>query len=351
MSKEATILALIASATTGHILFLAIYLWVRTAKHLPNRILSVLLFCYSLRIIKSVLLLSFPALPISKVLIALGVIGMAAIGPLLFFYVQSLLKNNFSLSNKQFWHFLPAVLLLPTAFFLDNRYMFMVYQFSVYQIFFYLLYSITIFIKAKKKNLSSAPYKWIIEIFIAVGCLSLIFLIQLYTKNRSFYITVSILAAIIFCIISLRAAFGKNAFSPFLKKKTKPGKNLLLSAVEDKLRNERLFLDPQLTVSKLAVALNIPAHTLSAVINEGSGMSFNEYLNNYRIKEAAARLATTKYAHFSIEGIAYECGFNSLSAFYNAFKKIYKMTPARFRQQSFPDSENQEDFIHNPVRI
>ncbi len=351
MNTETTILAMVASVTTGHVLFLALYLWMRTSKHLPNKILSILLFCYSLRIIKSVLLLSFPGLPFSKTLIALGVIGMSAIGPLLFFYVQSLLKNNFALSNKQFWHFLPALLLLPAAFFLDDRSMFTVYQFSVYQIFFYLFYAITLFIKARKNDIPSTIYKWIIEIFIAVACLSLIFLIQLYTKSRDLYITVSILAAIIFYIISLKAAFGKNAFSPLIKKKIKSGKSLLLPSIEDKLKNEKLFLDPQLTVSKLAIALNIPAHTLSSVINEGSGKSFNEYLNNYRIQEAAARLASTKYEHFSIEGIAYDSGFNSLSAFYNAFKRVYKITPAKFRQQSFPDLENQEDFRQNPVRV
>ncbi|HVE61788.1 MAG TPA: AraC family transcriptional regulator [Chitinophagaceae bacterium] len=351
MTKEATILALIATATTGHILFLAMYLWIRSTKHLPNKLLSLLLFCYSLRIIKSVLLLSFPGLPFSKTLIALGVIGMSAIGPLLFFYVQALLNNNFSVSKKLFWHFLPAAILLPSAFFLDDRSMFMVYQFTVYQIFFYLFYSISFFVKAKKKNTFSTLERWIKEIFIAVGCLSFIFLIQLYTTNRNFYVTVSILAAAIFYIISLRGAFGKNAFSLFNKKKTKTVKNFLLPTIENKLKKEQLFLDSQLTVSKLAAALNISAHTLSVAINEGSGMSFNEYLNNYRIQEAAMRLSTNDYAHFSIEGIAYDCGFNSLSAFYNAFKKVYKTTPAKFRQQSFPDSENQEDFIQNPVRI
>ncbi|MFN2439253.1 MAG: helix-turn-helix domain-containing protein [Chitinophagaceae bacterium] len=350
MNKETTILVLLASVTTGHILFLAMYLWIRSAKHLPNKLLSLLLFCYSLRIIKSVLLLSFPSLPISKSLIALGVIGMSAIGPLLFFYVQSLQKNNFSLSQKMFWHFLPAVILLPTAFFLDDRSMFMVYQFSVYQIFFYLFYSISVFFKQRKKSPSSPFDKWITEIFIAVACLSFIFLIQLYTTNQNFYIAVSIVAAVIFYIISLRAAFGKNLFSA-LKKKTRPVKSLLLSTIQNKLKHEQLFLDPQLTISKLAAAINVPAHTLSVAINEGSGMSFNEYLNHYRVHEAATKLSTNKYAHFSIEGIAYDSGFNSLSAFYNAFKKVYKVTPAKFRQQSFPDSENQEDFIQNPVSI
>ena len=98
------------------------------------------------------------------------------------------LKNNVAFSFKQFFHFLPVVLLLPAAFFLDNRSMFMVYQFTVYQIFFYLIYSIMVFKKEQKKNPSTPVYKWIKEIFIAVGCLSIVFLIQLYTKSINLYI-------------------------------------------------------------------------------------------------------------------------------------------------------------------
>lgn len=351
MSKEATILALIASVTTGQILFLAVYLWIKSRKHLPNRILSLFLFCYSLRIIKSVILLSFPGLSFSSILISIGVIGMSGIGPLLFFYVQSLLKSDFRLSFKELLHFIPAILLLPTAFFLDDNSMFLVYQFSVYQIFFYLAYSIIVLIQAKKEGAESSIRRWLVEVFITVGCLSIIFLIQLYGRNKDVYIVVSLIAAVIFYIISLRAAFGKNIFYPLLKRKTRNIKSILLPSIENKLRHEQLYLDPQLTVSKLANVLNIPAHSLSAVINDGAGMSFNEYLNTFRIDEATSRLSSSKYENLSIEGIAYDCGFNSLSAFYNAFKKINKVTPAKFRQQTFPDSENQEDFIPNPVRV
>lgn len=351
MGKEATILSLIASITTGQILFSAVYLWMRSKKHLPNKILSVLLFCYALRIIKSVLLLSFPNLTISSALIAIGVIGMSAIGPLLFFYVHSLLKSTFAFSYKHFLHFIPAVLLLPTAFFLDNNSMFFVYQFSVYQIFIYLAVSVAFLLREKAKERYPTVYSWLTNLLVAVSLLSVIFLIQLYTGNRSVYIIISLVAAIIFYIISILAAFEKNAFYPVLKKKSRNVKNIFLPSIQKKVKEERLFLNPQLTVSKLALSLNIPSHTLSAAINEGTGMTFNEYLNTFRIKEAADRLASGDFVQFSIEGIAYDCGFNSLSAFYSAFKKVYNTTPAKFRQQIFPDSGNQEDILQNPVRV
>ncbi len=111
-------IAIIASAGAGHILFVAAYLWLHVKNHLPNKLLSLLLFCYSLRIIKSVLLIVFPNNYGSIILIALGVIGMSAIGPLLFFYVQSLIFKNFTLTGRHYMHFILTFLLLPTSFFL-----------------------------------------------------------------------------------------------------------------------------------------------------------------------------------------------------------------------------------------
>ena len=335
-------MALIASVTTGHILFLAMYLWVHTRNHLPNRILSALLFCYALRVIKSVLLLAFPGAPFAGILIALGVVGMSATGPLLFFYTQSLLNEKFIFSYKLYKHFLLTGVLLCTAFFLPDKLMFYVYEISVYQILAYTITSVFFLINKKKNDVASPIYSWLKEVMIAMGCLWFVFLIQLYTDSNTIYTIVSMFAAVVFYIISLRATLRKDVLNPVLKKKSKSNggkKAALLPAIEQKLKDEKLYLDPLQSVSRFASIIKIPAHQLSAAINEESGQSFNEYLNRFRIEEAGQRLSSKKYDHLSIEAIAYDCGFNSLSAFYNAFKKVYNTTPAKFRQRTVPDSE------------
>ncbi len=349
MSAETIILALITSLTIGHILFLVLHLWIKTGKNLQNRLLSLLLFCYSLRIIKSVLLLVFPAIPFADALIALGVIGMSAIGPLLWFFVQSRLKENFTIRSGSLLHFIPSVILMPTAFFLGDNAMFHVYQVSVYLIIAYLIVSVAFYQEWLKENSQNSSHKWISELLITAGLLSIVFLIQLYTNSRSIYVIVSIFAAILFYIISLRATFGNNAKTT-VKRKTNGNQLKLLPVIEERVREDQLFLDPKMTVSKLALALKIPVHILSAAINEESGMAFNEFLNTFRVKEAAARLTSSDYELLSVEGIAKDCGFKSLSAFYNAFRKVYNITPARYRQQPFPDSLNQEDMVRNPER-
>jgi AraC-like DNA-binding protein len=52
----------------------------------------------------------------------------------------------------------------------------------------------------------------------------------------------------------------------------------------------------------------------------------------YRIKKAE-QLLLTRGELLSIEGVAYESGFNSLSGFYTSFKKLHKMTPAQYRKK------------------
>ena len=349
MPGATILLALITSLTIGHILFLVLHLWIKAGNQLHNRLLSLLLFAYALRIIKSVLLLVFPEIPFADGLIALGVIGMSGIGPLLFLYIKAKFRENFTIVHRSFLHFIPALILMLTAFFLGDNAMFHVYQISVYLIITYLIAAVVFYRQWKKVNSQNSDHRWITELLITAGLLSIVFLIQLYTNSRNMYVVVSIFAAILFYVISLRATLGSNA-KTVVKKKSNGHHLKLLPVIEERVREDQLYLDPKMTISKLALALKIPVHILSVAINEESGMNFNEFLNTFRVREAAARLTSGDYELLSVEGIAKDCGFQSLSAFYNAFKNVYNVTPARYRQQPFPDSPNQEDLVGNPER-
>ncbi|MGG7144698.1 AraC family transcriptional regulator [Clostridium nigeriense] len=54
-----------------------------------------------------------------------------------------------------------------------------------------------------------------------------------------------------------------------------------------------------------------------------------EYLNYYRIEIACNKLTTT---NLSVTDIAFSCGFNDLSYFIKAFKKIKGITPKKYRK-------------------
>jgi AraC-like DNA-binding protein len=98
--------------------------------------------------------------------------------------------------------------------------------------------------------------------------------------------------------------------------------------IQDCLSDKKIYKDPQLTLQKLALELNVPSYQVSKAINMGLGLSFYDLINKKRVEEACKLLSAKNQNNFSIEGIAYESGFNSRTAFYRAIKKYLNKNPS-----------------------
>ena len=96
---------------------------------------------------------------------------------------------------------------------------------------------------------------------------------------------------------------------------------------------ERLFLDPDLTLNKLSLKLRIHYNHLSRIINERFSLSYNDFINKYRIEEARKKLTSPEEKESTILDIAYSTGFYSKSVFNAAFKKFTGMTPTEYRKK------------------
>ena len=96
---------------------------------------------------------------------------------------------------------------------------------------------------------------------------------------------------------------------------------------------ERLFLDPDLTLNKLSLRLRVHYNHLSRIINERFGLSYNDFINKYRIEEARKKLTAPEEKKSTILDIAYSTGFYSKSVFNAAFKKFTGMTPTEYRKK------------------
>ncbi|SFP97172.1 AraC-type DNA-binding protein [Hymenobacter arizonensis] len=90
---------------------------------------------------------------------------------------------------------------------------------------------------------------------------------------------------------------------------------------------EQPWLEPELTLAELAHRLRTNTSLLSHVINTGCGQNFNDFVNRYRVAEAERKLQDARFGHYSLVGIALECGFNSKSTFNRVFKKLTGRTP------------------------
>ncbi|GAA0871155.1 hypothetical protein GCM10009117_03000 [Gangjinia marincola] len=100
------------------------------------------------------------------------------------------------------------------------------------------------------------------------------------------------------------------------------------------LTDQKLFLDPKLSLEKLASMLTISPSYLSTMLNKDGSLSFNDAVNSYRISYAKDILLDSEFDQYTVIAIGLESGFNSKSAFYAAFKKFTGMSPSEYRRNS-----------------
>jgi AraC-like DNA-binding protein len=67
---------------------------------------------------------------------------------------------------------------------------------------------------------------------------------------------------------------------------------------------------------------------LSWLLNETLGQNFNEYINTWRLNAFQQKAVLPEFSHYTILGLAYDCGFNSKSVFNDFFKKSTGQTPS-----------------------
>ncbi len=103
----------------------------------------------------------------------------------------------------------------------------------------------------------------------------------------------------------------------------------VLRAARELLEESELYLDPDLTVQRLARRLHVPEKTLSAAINQGEGMNVSQYVNGFRVRHAATLLRETDA---SVAEIVTRSGFLTRSNFYREFQRVYGQTPAAWRK-------------------
>lgn len=102
------------------------------------------------------------------------------------------------------------------------------------------------------------------------------------------------------------------------------------------LASEKAYLKPQFSLQQLAERTSFPPHLLSHVLNQHLQTSFTQLVNAYRVDAACDLFQQPNKSHYSIAAIAFEVGFNSLSAFNKHFKEIKGLTPSAFRRQNAP---------------
>lgn len=111
-------------------------------------------------------------------------------------------------------------------------------------------------------------------------------------------------------------------------------KNEYIVQIENILINQKRFLDPTVTLDKIAEELNVSKSHLSRLINTELDMSFPDLLNSLRVEEAKSYLSNPEFANYTLIAIGLEAGFNSKTTFNNTFKKMTGKTPSEFKNDN-----------------
>lgn len=96
------------------------------------------------------------------------------------------------------------------------------------------------------------------------------------------------------------------------------------------MESDRIFIDENLRLDSLASLMSTSTNSLSRVINEKEGKSFQDFINSYRVEALKKALLDPGNRHKKILAIGYEVGFNSKTAMNRIFKKETGLTPSDF---------------------
>ncbi len=321
-------------------LFISLYFLLKKKfRNRSNILFGLFLLVFSLRVLKSLFYSFSTEKPIS--FLQIGSSFFLLIGPLLFSYVLSLKKENSFFVKHWRTHIVVWILVMaclqifiPFSQNIELSKSVLLPLINI-QWLVYIILSGTL-IKSSIINFNKVSLfdKWLVSLIVS----SLISWTSFFFIEFNYFVTGSIIFSILFYSFFLYFIFNNKSITVIFKK-NKRNKITTITGEEDKLINRlnevmltnKLYENPKLKLSEVAKLLEISTHALSRLINEKTGISFTEFINQYRIEEAKQLIRTNSL--YTIEAIGNQSGFNSKSAFYKAFKKVTGTTPAKYKAE------------------
>lgn len=159
-----------------------------------------------------------------------------------------------------------------------------------------------------------------------------------FSDNPAFDLIIPSVTSLSFYGITLLGFHRSTLLETSLKATFKLSSNLIqehkIDELELLIQREKWYQKTDLNLNQVALALQLHPNQLSALINQHFQQNFREFINTHRIENAKSRLLDPDAERWTIEAIACESGFQSRSAFYQAFKTIEGVTPTQFKKSA-----------------
>lgn len=327
------IILILASLGLFQALFICIYLFtLNKGNRRSNIFLAFVLLGLTIRICKSVLSYYIPLEAWQR---NVGNAGIFISGPYLWFYGIALLEKNKAFSYWNYLHLLPfAVFLLLIVVVPSNgpfanfwNYGMVVFHLAAYLIICW------IYLSKNRSKASESVLGWYRNILIGVSLIWFYYLGNFLNFNL-YYITGPIFYTFLIYAFSYlflnRHYFSLDKYgSSNLDKQTSRD---LFQKVKVLFADERIFLEPGISLKTVALRLAVSQRVVSQVINENEQQNFYEFVNHFRVEHAKTLLDDPGNDDQKIATIAYDAGFGTVTAFNVAFKKNTGMSPSQYRK-------------------
>ncbi|MDR0890995.1 MAG: helix-turn-helix transcriptional regulator [Mediterranea sp.] len=109
----------------------------------------------------------------------------------------------------------------------------------------------------------------------------------------------------------------------------------LVQQLESLLLGGERQLPDSLTAESLAAALQSNRTSLRQAVKAVTGKTLNDYIRDIQLDNARRKLEMDE--NLTIEAIASECGFSSMTTFYRLFKEKYNILPTQYRRMAQKD--------------
>ncbi|SHH47731.1 helix-turn-helix transcriptional regulator [Winogradskyella jejuensis] len=336
---------------------------------LANRILSIILFILSYRLIVQVMRLFGIGYYDAWYYAMIDISWIH--GALLYFYTKAHLYSKFKFKTKDLWHFIPVALQIIFSIFvrLQNLYwdgtkeslswlgyygyvVWMnnptIYIVASILIIIYTYKALQLLKSGREKSLiQDKRQSWIRRIirsfliyFSFVLIVLLADLIAFSAANedsyfyfiRFYYYPFFIGLAVLTYWIGLEGFARRNekeeAKKNPISKEDFDKLKRISEQVEEVMRNQKLYKDPELSLNSLGKTLDIKPYLISRSVSEVFDVRFNDYINKYRVNEVQELLKDEENFKYTLLSLALEAGFNSKSSFNRAIKKHLGILPS-----------------------
>ncbi len=293
------------------------------------------------------------------------------IGPLFYLYFKTYLEESFKYSHYYLLNFIPFIFVIWNFipfYSLDNNIKLSVFEasqksgnISTFYIFLLVLYMLQTLayaiiairliryhersIKDCSSDTNVTRLEWLKKLMIVFS----IYLVTDFVSTINFiifagkigsveYISANIISLFVYLIGYTSVRYPERINTEFMISRKKYEKasldkneiSLHLKKLYSCMDYEKLYLKSSLTLTDLSTKMNVSPQKLSQIINQELDVTFYDFVNSYRLKEARLRLHDPQYKNLNILAVAYDVGFNSSTSFYRIFKKSVGMTPTKY---------------------